>query len=473
MFNTPNWFAYTALLLWPIIVFRLFRKSSAIEGTFWAIFGGLMWLPVNVGIDLPLIPEFNKESVPAISACLACMRIAKVRILFFGKKGLAQFLLITTLFSPFITVLLNGDIYQVAGRVLPGVTLYDAISTLMTQFILFLPFILARQIFKTKEDHILLFKMLIKAGLIYSLFILLEIRLSPQLHRWVYGFFPHSFEQQMRDDGFRSVVFMSHGLRVGIFLMTAVLSAALFWKLKQRINRFSPLLVMLYLFIVQYLQKSTTALLLATASILAINFTPPKITAFMVKIILFIGLFYPILCLLQIFPHQYLINFADIFGPDRAASLAFRFNNEEVLLKHAADRLLFGWGAWGRNRVYAEDMGNEYGVTDGIWIITLGTYGLVGFISQFGLLTLPAFKAINLIKTLKSDIEIRLLLAHCLLLACILVDQLPNSSLGGWAWLLCGALLGRCEYIANNPQEKTVKQSTAMTIAPYNSTEKL
>jgi hypothetical protein len=321
----------------------------------------------------------------------------------------------------------------------------------MAQFILFLPFIIARQIFKTREDHLLLFNLLIKAGLIYSLFILLEIRISPQLHAMVYGFFPHDFAQQVRDGGYRAVVFMGHGLQVAIILMTSVLAAALFWKLKLRsIKRFSAIFVLAYLFLVQFLQKSSAAFIFATASILMINFSPPKLTTLIVKITLFIGLLYPILSLFNLFPHQYLIDLAGGEGSERASSLSFRFTNEDILLRHAADQLFFGWGGWGRNRVYAEDAGNEYGITDGMWIIVLGTYGLAGFISQFGLLTQPAFKALKLIKTLTSDIDIRLLLAHCLLLAFVLIDQLPNASLGGWTWLLCGALLGRCEYLANN-----------------------
>ena len=71
---------------------------------------------------------------------------------------------------------------------------------------------------------------LVVAGLIYSLPMLFEVRMSPQLHTWIYGYFPHSFGQQMRDGGFRPVVFIGHGLGVAFFVMTTVVAAAAFWR---------------------------------------------------------------------------------------------------------------------------------------------------------------------------------------------------------------------------------------------------
>ena len=60
--------------------------------------------------------------------------------------------------------------------------------------------------------------------LVYSLPMLFEIRISPQLHRWVYGYFPNdAFVQQMRGGGFRPVVFFPHGLALALFTAIALL----------------------------------------------------------------------------------------------------------------------------------------------------------------------------------------------------------------------------------------------------------
>ncbi len=55
---------------------------------------------------------------------------------------------------------------------------------------------------------------------------------------------------------------------------------------------------------------------------------------------------------------------------DRANSLRHRLNNEDMLLSRAFESPLFGWGGWGRNRVYDEN-GKDLTVTDGLWIIII------------------------------------------------------------------------------------------------------
>jgi len=72
---------------------------------------------------------------------------------------------------------------------------------------------------------------------------------------------------------------------------------------------------------------------------------------------------------------------------ERTQSLEFRLDNEDMLLKKAKQRWIFGWGGWGRNRVY-DQQGQDLTVTDGQWIIQLGTHGVVGLISLYGLLLL-------------------------------------------------------------------------------------
>lgn len=73
---------------------------------------------------------------------------------------------------------------------------------------------------------------------------LYEVRLSPQLHRIFYGYFPHSFAQQVRGGGFRPVVFLQHGLWVAFFaMMMTVVTFALWCQNKQKSgidNAFSP-----------------------------------------------------------------------------------------------------------------------------------------------------------------------------------------------------------------------------------------
>ena len=54
------------------------------------------------------------------------------------------------------------------------------------------------------------------------------------------------------------------------------------------------------------------------------------------------------------------------------------------------ERPVWGWGGWGRNRVF-DTSGRDVSVTDGMWVIYLGVYGLVGLVAWTALLLLPSY----------------------------------------------------------------------------------
>jgi hypothetical protein len=448
----PNWFAYAVLALWPLVAVRLYRSKSVTEATLWTILGGHMLLPVGTQVDLPMIPPLGKESIPALVAFLGCRFIAGRRISFIGQRGWVFWLLLLFILGPFVTAELNGDAVFIGGHRLPPIEHYDALSAVINQLIVIMPFFLGRQLFRTEEDHTLLFRALIVAGLFYSLLMLLEVRMSPQLHGWLYGYFPHgahSFGQEKRFGGFRPVVFMGHGLLVAFFAAVTVIAATVFWQLKIKVRKFSTANVTYYLLLVLLLCKSVASILYGYAAFLLIKMTSFKTQLRVARILVLIALLYPNMSIMNIFPHQTLMNWTESMSAERAESLGFRFKNEDMLLNHARQRLFFGWGGWGRNRVYNEDTGRDMTVTDGKWIITLGTFGWLGFIAEFGLLALPVFRTASVFKWVKTQQEMTLLSAHALLVGFIMIDQLPNASLAPWLWLLSGALLGRTEAIFN------------------------
>ena len=61
----------------------------------------------------------------------------------------------------------------------------------------------------------------------------------------------------------------------------------------------------------------------------------------------------------------------------------------------------FGWGRYGRGWVY-DDRGNLISDLDGFWIITLGTFGFIGYLALFGLLTLPIYSAARALRFAES-----------------------------------------------------------------------
>ena len=87
-----------------------------------------------------------------------------------------------------------------------------------------------------------------------------------------------------------------------------------------------------------------------------------------------IALLYPLLRAEGLFPDKLLVGIAEQVNVERAGSLLTRFEQEQQLLDRSSERPIFGWGRFGRSRVY-DEYGKDISLTDGLWIITLGSSG--------------------------------------------------------------------------------------------------
>jgi hypothetical protein len=443
-------------LAWPLVAVFLYRTRSLSEATVWTILAALLLLPSQVAIKLQMIPAIDKNSIANISALAACILLAP-KAKRSGAFGLAGFLAATYILAPVVTSMLNNDNIMIGGRFLPGVGLYDGVSALLSQLILLLPFFIGRRLLRESEDVETILRALALAGLIYSLPMLFEVRMSPQLSSWVYGYFPSTYVGEMRYGGYRPVVFMNNGLILAFFLSTSFLASAVLWRVRRPVNRLPAGSVSAYLMVVLIFCKSAGALIYAVVLGFLIRFTKPVVQARVAVLLASVALLYPVLRVADLFPDQQLFELAATINQERADSLKFRFDQERTLLAHASERFMFGWGRYGRNRVYDEESGSDTSVTDGLWILTLGQFGFVGFIAQFGLLTIPVFRAAKALKQIGSMREQVLIAALALIVAVTAIEQLPNASITGWSWLLAGALLGRAEKISFTRQQQILK----------------
>jgi hypothetical protein len=249
-------------------------------------------------------------------------------------------------------------------------------------------------------------------GLIYVPLCLIELRLSPQLHQWLYGFYPQSFDQAIRYGGYRPIIFMQHGLMVGIWMMTATLIAFWFWRAgilqpllqqfaqgtpaKFAIQRENPwgisLGIFLGLLITFVLVKATGAyflLLLGIAVILGMRWWRTALP--LLLIVLAICGYLTFNAMGGMTPQvvsQISTTMTQLTNSDRASSLVFRLTNEAQLSAKARQQPLFGWGGWGRSRIY-DEFGKDIAVTDSLWIIVFGNFGMVGLVSWIGALLMP------------------------------------------------------------------------------------
>ena len=445
----PNWLATAALLAWPLVAVLLYRTRPIGEATVWTIVGGYLLLPVDWAVKFPMVPPIDKGTVPSVSALVLCLVMARNALSTWKRFGLIEVVIVVYVLSPMVTALLNTDDLRGRAALVPGVGLYDGISTVEYQVLQIIPLILARKFLRSARDLEMLLRTFVLIGLIYSLPMLLEVRLSPQLHSWVYGYFPHSFLQQMRQGGYRPVVFLGHGLLVAFLAMVSVLASAALWRSRTRVTRLlSPAAVTVYLSAVLILCKSVGALVYAIALLPLVRFASARLQLRLAVALTVAALLYPTLRAADLVPTESMLSVSAAFSDDRAESLATRFHNEKLLLDHASERFWFGWGRWGRNRLIDLDSGRDDSITDGLWILTMGQLGYIGFLAQFGLWALIVFRALRAGPLAKEPAARNHLAALVLIFSVYIVDQLPNSPMGPMMWLIAGAVLGRTEDVA-------------------------
>ncbi|MFQ3192363.1 MAG: hypothetical protein ACI936_003515 [Paraglaciecola sp.] len=427
----PNLLAFAMILLWPFIAIVFYKKFDTVTATFWTIVGGYMFLPVSTVFDFPMIPAIGKDEISAIAAFIGCKFIKNENITLFGVNTIQKFIIFLLLFIPFVNVFFNSEPIFNGLAWIKGLTLYDAMSQILAQYLELLAFFIAVSIVKSRDDLEKVVRLLVIAGLIYSLLVLIEIRLSPQLHAWIYGFFPHVFGQAMRGDGFRAVVFMDNGLMVATFCFVCVCSAAIQVKISSPKEKIRNICILMYLLLIIVLQKSVGAIglsFLATIIILFCYYSQQKI---IIKLFIAIFFLYPTLSVLNLIPYEAIITFISDFSPERAGSTNYRFTNEIELVRHAYEKSLIGWGSWGRNTFWNS-------VTDGKWIIVYGVYGGIYFCAFFGLFTMGALTGISRNATKNQQVAY---LGLSLILAGVLFDQIQNASLNSnWLWFLSGIL---------------------------------
>lgn len=501
----PNNFAYLVLYSWPFVVVLLFGLLPRTPALIWSVIGGYLILPIDVGLDPPILPAFNKELLPTLVAALMCLLVspdgpggtadgqrtqANSRDSALGshlrrksqpldltsrfssqpgstamtqehaytrpaaaaetrsvpRRFLGHALLLLLITTPILTALENPEPVDAGPRVIAGLQLYDILSMTLNALVTVLPLLVARRYLFTPAHHVALLRILCIAGLIYSLPALFEVRMSPQLNSWFYGYFPHSFLQQIRGGSFRPVVFLGHGLTVATFFAVSTVAALALWRHRRASQQAKwALPAGLWLLMVLVLCKSLGALVVTIFMLPVVLLVTVRMQMLVAAGVAALVLLYPMLRGADVLPVEQVVIIASTISEDRAESLQFRLSNEDILLNRARLKPLSGWGSWGRNRVYDVQSGADISVTDGAWIIILGVYGWSGYIAHFGLLSVPI---LFLGRRKNSASILPATSGLCLALAINLIDLIPNSSLSVMTWLMAGALLGFWERMA-------------------------
>ena len=448
---TPQ--AQLALILWLPIVLYFFKKYPPQKAMIISFLGGLLFLPQRTKFLLPLIPDYGGM----VATCYAIF----FAIIIFDPQRLNKFKL-SWIDLP---IILFGTAHLFSSLT-NGLGLYDGINQSITQTVKWgMPYFLGRLYLTNFSGFKILAIAIVQAGLIYTPFVLYEIRMSPQLHRMVYGYFPHSFAQTIRYGGWRPQVFMQHGLMLGLFMMTASLVAIWLWqgKVVQKIWGLPIKWVSLILFVTFIFCKSTGAYGLMLFG-LTIMLSAKLIRLNLPLILLMLGIIgYLFLSASGSIDREQFISFVSNYAnPERVQSLDFRLKNEELLSEKARQQIMFGWGGWGGNRIFEENWAGELvdiSVTDSLWIIIFGVNGLWGLINWTVALLLPVFYSLSLRIPVKEWFNSKVASVSVLGVALTLfvVDCLFNDMFNPIFPLIAGGLSGLSVSKLNYSQNKIKK----------------
>lgn len=436
-----NGFSQLIILLWfplSLAVASLMRPQQAL---FVIVWGGAMFLPERVMLDLPLV-DFDKHSLATFCAWASLALMHPEALRQSPSKNLTVWLLVLVTVSSVITTLTNRDPQAFGPTVLPPLGFPD-VTTNVAGLTLhaILPFHLGSALFRSPQDVRTFLRNFALAGLVYMPLVLLEVRLAPWLHTSVYGFFQHSWQQMKREGGFRAIVFMQHGLAVALFISQSVMVTAALTKAK---GIFLPIpakiLVWLQLATL-ILSKSLASLIYSLLGLPLIWLTSPKTVMGVARLLCLVVLAFPLLRLYDLIPTEWILEHANNFDEARAESLGFRFENEDILLERALDRFLFGWGGWGRNRVLDPFTGEDISTTDGYWVIVLGVGGLFRFFLHFGIMIFPVFMVRKALRNqLHGDPNGMQVAALAFVLTVATVDLLPNGLFNDLPCYMAGVL---------------------------------
>ncbi|MEO6711555.1 MAG: O-antigen ligase domain-containing protein, partial [Planctomycetota bacterium] len=211
-----SWTVPVALYGWIPLVVIAFATLSPLRAVLLSYFAGWMFLPV-ASIEALGFFDYSKSTAIPLTVFIS--------IVAFDGQSLSR-LRMSWLDLP-IAVFCCVPLFTSLSN---GLGWYDGVSASLYQSIIWgLPYLTGRLYFASPESAKELALAMLGAGVVYAPLCLWEIRMSPQLHATIYGFHQHEWVQTLRGGGFRPMVFMQHGLMVGLWMCAASVVGIALW----------------------------------------------------------------------------------------------------------------------------------------------------------------------------------------------------------------------------------------------------
>ena len=442
-----------------VLLVGIFR---GIPGVMLTVILGWLFLPPGQGINLPGLPMYTKEYAVSYALLLGIVLTDTSRLMRY-RPSLFDVPVLLWIITPFFSSVTNG------------LGAYDGLSSIYSQFFVYgLPYFIGRLYIRTPNDIRDVAKWFVIAGLVATPFVLWESRMSPQLNMDIYGYRVSGFQAAKRLGGYRPMLFMRHGLEVGLWMSTCAIVAIWFLMTNHRTIRVlkhaltAPSILVI---IATLMCRSLGALVLLFGGTGAAAFT--RTTGLRIALIALVltPSLYLSVRLSNFWSPGDLTAIVASFDAQRADSLEARLNQELFISEHALKKPLFGWGGYDRYRPINDDGLVE--PVDGWTSITLGKNGLFGLGSLQCLTTLPALVLLLRLKRVRLTDPVW---APCIgvLLACSIfaLDILFNAFPTPLHFLGIGALTSTAIYTPRWQQiirAHTLKQSVSHETDPGDS----
>lgn len=425
------WLATAVLILWPLIVFALFTAMSFHRAIVFSFVTGWLFLP-TIAIQLPGFPDWSKTTATVFGVMVSTAAKHPQKILAFRPRWYDLPILLFCL-APF------------ASSITTGSGAYDGLSSILDELFRWgIPYLIGRIFLSTAENNRRLAMAIAIGGIVYIPLCLIEIRLSPVLKLKLYQIAAFSNSDfGLRYGGYRPVVFLSTGLELGWWMCCATLCTMQLWAsgAVKKLWGYPMKLVTGLMVLTTLACKSTGAIIQLAVGLAVIYFGRYSKTSLLAWAILLIP---PIYCAGRptgMLTSATLKDFAyNRVGGERGQSLAYRFDQEDILIRHALLKPVFGWARAGFNPIGPS---GKAAVPDGFWIITLGSAGYVSLFLLNAMLLLPLALVTRRFAPrswMKPDVVSTVSLA--VLIALFMVDNLSNAMLNPIFAVAAGAVCG-------------------------------
>ncbi len=394
-----------ALYTWPLVVIFLFTRLSPHRAVIASVIAGTLFLPevqiAKVSDEAPdayefvlLILKFTKPNAICFAALLGAI--------LFDLKGLLTY-------RPrwFDIPIVIYCICPYISNLQAGVGNYDSFGMMRDKVLSWgVPYFLGRVYFTNLNNFRDLAVGIFLGGLVYAPLCLWESVMFPHLHESAYGFFPGPKNEVFRWGGYRPVVFLSHGIMLGMWMtatavigfwlwFTGAITELKIWPFRRSI---SMGMLMLFLGLTTLWVRSTGAIAIGVAAVVGV------LQLRLVKLPVILGF---LLLVSPVYIYERASgwkgdNFLEALKdagmpPERLGSLWYRLHMENRLVLHYQKRPNFGYGDFKPDAFMAPMLKtNDYprAVMDSMWIQQLAFYGHYGLASMWLVLLLPVVRFI-------------------------------------------------------------------------------